>query len=90
MKDPLNLSNPSPAASPSTVAAEIQAAANSNSKRVGVPKIKDITDPLNLNVDIAATSGDDSIAAELISPSGRPNQSMLCQKLFKFSYFHEV
>lgn len=76
MKDPLNLSNlenrtgPSPVPSPNAIATE-----NARTQPRNVPKITNITDPLNLNVDIAAAaatmSGDDgAAAAELLSPTG--------------------
>ena len=78
IKDPLNLSSlenrtgPSPAPSPTTVAAETARIQSRN-----VPKVTNITDPLNLNVEIAAAAAaslsggeEAAVTAELISPTG--------------------
>ena len=78
IKDPLNLSSlesrtgPSPAPSPTTVATETAKIQSRN-----VPKVTNITDPLNLNVEIAAAAAaslsggeEAAVTAELISPTG--------------------
>ena len=78
VKDPLNLSSlenrtgSSPAPSPTTVAAETARIQSRN-----VPKVTNITDPLNLNVEIAAAAAaslsggeEAAVTAELISPTG--------------------